>query len=100
MAENTVQSTKFYLTARAGEQLPQKPVKFQPSNESGSSNPFAFGEYISTVEQDNVDDKNLSEAYKSSAVAGFTLKKSSAVTDFNAYMRKVQLNQKLNSKLG
>ena len=97
MSNNTIQSTKFYLTSRAGEQLAQATVKM---SKGASTNPFAPDEYISTVEQDNIEDKRLSKAYKNRSLASFTLNKSSALNSFNAYMRKVQLNEKLNEKLG
>lgn len=96
MANNTIQSTKFYLTSRAGEQLAQTAVKM---NKGASTNPFAADEYVSTVEQDNIEDKRLSKAYKNRSLAAFTLNGSSAVNNFNAYMRKVQLSEKLNEKL-
>ena len=96
MADNSILATKFYLTSRAGEQLPQN--AYAQHTEANSTNPFAIGDYVSTVEQDSSDDKNLSKAYKSNAFAGFSLKKSNPVSDFNSYMRKVQLNEMLNKK--
>ena len=95
MADNSILATKFYLTSRAGEQLPQK--EYEPSVQN-SSNPFAIGDYVSTVEQDSSDDKNLSAAVKNNAFAGFSLNKNSSVANFNSYMKKVQLNEFLNKK--
>jgi len=88
MAQNSMLGSKFYLTARAGEQLPNS-----SKTETKDTLTSNIGDYVSTVEQDSVANKKQNDAITYSAVAGFTLYRSNTVRIFNAYIKKANRDQ-------
>ncbi len=92
MSSNQVGS--YYYTARAGEQLHvSSPIK---ERQTTGANETALQGYVSTANQSAVLSNNLNKAVYYSAMAGFALNKSSAVTKLNSYNQKVELNNRLN----
>lgn len=91
MADNSIYGSKFYLTSRAGEQLPTS-GKHEPA--AKASEP-SFSSYVSTAAQTLVTNPNQNAAIRNNALAGLYLGKSSSVNNFNAYMKQVQLSEKL-----
>ena len=91
MSTESLVKSSFVLTSRAFEQ-PAVNKAFE--NETAKTG--AIQGYTSTVAQTNPLGKDQNSAIRYNALAGFSLGKSSAVNDFNAKMRKVQLDEKLN----
>ena len=85
--QNALFSSKFYLTSRAGEQLPD-------AKERRGSLP-EMGDYISTVEQSAVVTHNENDAIRYNSLANFSLKRNSSVKYFNACMRQAQMREKI-----
>lgn len=94
MADNFVNSSKFYLTSRAGEQLVTTTTSVQHETEQAVKP--AFSSYVSTAAQNHVTNPNQNLAIRNNALAGISLGKGSAVNQFNSYMKRVQLDEKLN----
>ena len=85
--QNSLFASKFYLTSRAGEQLPD-------AKERKGSLP-EMEDYISTVGQEAVVTHNENDAIRYNSLANFSLKKNSAVNYFNACMKKAQMREKI-----
>ena len=92
MSTESLVKSGFVLTSRAFEQ----PV-INKAFEAKTAEQSAVPGYVSTAAQTNQIGKDQNSAIRYSALASFTLGKSSAVNDFNAKMRKVQLEEKLNA---
>lgn len=83
MVQNSLMGSKFYLTARAGEQLPCHEEKMTKTMIHSN-----MGEYVSTVEQNLIASKEQNDAIRYSARAGFSLRMSNPVKYFNAYIKR------------
>ena len=91
MADNFVGSS-YFLTSRAGEQLPTSHVQ---NNEHASAPSEVLTNYVSTANQKSVANKHENNAIKYNALGNIALTKNSAVNNYNSMIKQLQLNAAL-----